>query len=77
MIQIDRIRLKLPAGFEHRAVSITRLLGEVLARQSVAQDVSLDHISIKAPSIRANTGDEEIAQMIANQIIQNYPGGRQ
>ncbi len=76
MIEIDRIRLQLPMGFEHRAVSITRLLGEVLSRQSVTRDVSLDRINISPQLIRANTADEEIAQMIANQIMQNYAGGQ-
>ena len=76
MIHIERIRMQLPAGFEHRSASIARQLGEVLAKQSVSQDVSLESVSISPQSIHASTADEEIAQMIANQIIENYAGGQ-
>ncbi len=75
MIQIERIRLRLPAGFEHRAGSIARRVCEVLARQSVSQDVSIDTVSIAPQRIHPITSDEEIAQMIANQIVASYAGG--
>ncbi|TKB25864.1 hypothetical protein FCL47_12265 [Desulfopila sp. IMCC35006] len=75
MIQIERIRLHLPAGFEHRAATIVRRVGEVLARQSVPQDVSIDIVSIAPQRIHPITSDDEIAQMIANQIIAGYAGG--
>lgn len=76
MIRIDRIRMRLPAGFEHRAASIALLLGEVLAKQPVAGDLSLESISISPQRINANTPDAEIAQLIATQIISATGGGR-
>ena len=77
MTQIDRIRLRLPAGFEHRAVTIARRLGEELARQSVSLDVAMDNVNITLQQVHANTSDDEIAQMIANQIVAGYGGGLQ
>jgi len=75
MIQIERIRMRLPAGFEHRAATIARRVCEMLARHSVSQDVSVDAVSIAPQRIHANTSDDEIAQMIAKQIITSYAGG--
>lgn len=75
MIQIERIRMRLPAGFEHRAATIARRVCEMLDRHSVSQDVSVDAVSIAPQRIHANTSDDEIAQMIANQIITSYAGG--
>ena len=76
MIQIERIRLRLPAGFEHRATAIARLVGEVLAKQHISQDVSLDSVSIHPQRITAGTPDVEIAYLIVEQIVSSY-GGRQ
>ena len=75
MIQIERIRMRLPAGFEHRAATIARLVCEALAGQSVPRDASIDNVSIAPHRIHANTSDDEIARMIANQIIASYEGG--
>ena len=76
MIQIDRIRMRLPAGFEHRASSIARLVGEELAKRSVSQDVSLESVSIKPPQISFRMPDIEIANLIVQQLVASY-GGRQ
>jgi len=76
MIHIDRIRMRLPAGFEHRATSIARLVGEQLAKRSVSQDVSLESVSIKPPEISFGMPDIEIANLIVQQLAANY-GGRQ
>ena len=76
MIQIERIRMHLPAGFEHRAATIARQVCDVLAKQSVSQDVSIGSVSIAPQRIHANTSDDEIAQMIANEIIASYAGGQ-
>lgn len=76
MISIDRVRLQLPVGFEHRATTIARLLGELLAKQSVAAEVSLESVAISPQRVNANTPDIEIAQLIATQIISAYGGDR-
>jgi len=74
MIQIDRLRMRLPAGFEHRAASIARMVGKVLAKQSVSRQVSIDVVNISAQNISANTPDEEIAHMIVKQLVATHAG---
>jgi hypothetical protein len=76
MIHIDRIRMRLPAGLEHRATSIARLVGEQLAKRSVSQDVSLESVSVKPPQITSGMPDIEIATLIVQQLAANF-GGRQ
>ncbi len=76
MIQIEHLRMRLPAGFEHRATQIARLLGDILAQQSISQDVSLETVSIAPQRINAITDDAEIAQIIARHIISAARGGQ-
>ncbi len=76
MIQIERIRMHLPAGFEHRATSIARRVGDVLAKQHISLDVSLESVSITPQRISAGTPDVAIANLIVEQIVASY-GGRQ
>jgi hypothetical protein len=76
VIHIDRLRMHLPAGFEHRATTLTRMVGDVLSKQSVSRDVSLDSISIAPQKVNVNTPDIEIAQMIVAQIISGNQGGQ-
>jgi hypothetical protein len=76
MIQIDRLRMHLPAGFQHRATSIALLVGQALSKQSVSQDVSLKAVSIKPLMLLANQSDSDIAQQIAGQIVASYEGGQ-
>ncbi len=76
MIQIEHLRMRLPAGFEHRATRIAGLLGDMLAQQSVSNDISLETVSIAPLRISAVTDDAEIAQIIARQIISATRGGQ-
>ncbi len=76
MIQIERIRMHLPAGFEHRAASIARLVGDVLAKQHISQDVSLESVSITSQRLSLNTSDIEVANFIVEQIVSGYRGRR-
>ena len=74
MIQIERLTMHLPAGFEHRATSIAGLVGDALSKQHISQDVSLESLSIPPQRLTLNTSDTEIAQLIVNQIVSNYEG---
>lgn len=74
MIQIERIRMHLPAGFEHRATSIARLVGTVLSKQHVSEDVVLESLSVAPPSLALNITDAEIAHQIVEQIVSAYRG---
>jgi hypothetical protein len=75
MMRIERLRLRLPPGYQHRATSIARKLGEFLAKESVSRDVSLETLSLKPQNLIGQHSDEEIAQKIARQIIAAYQGG--
>ena len=77
MIQIERIRMRLPRGYEHRACSIARRVCDMLAKQSATRDVVVDSVTIAPQRINVNTSDDEIALLIAKQIMENYLGGQQ
>ena len=74
MINIDRLRMHLPAGYQHRATSIAMLVSNGLAKQKVSQSISLESIVITPVQIRKNNSDEEIANLIINKIISGYQG---
>ena len=69
MIRIERIRMHLPAGFEHRAAGIARLVGNELAKQSISDPMLRDSMLVKPPRISAHTRDDEIAAAIVMQIV--------
>ena len=75
MIRIDRLRLRLPAGFEHRALTIARRVGEMLAEQSVSRDLEIDSVTLSPLQIRIHTSDDEIARLITLQIVAQQTGG--
>ena len=69
MIQIDRIRMRLPPGYQHRAATIARMVGDQLARQSFPRDLSLEAVAITPQRINPNTPDDEIAKLIVDKIV--------
>ena len=75
MIRVERLRLKLPSGYQHRAVNIARKLGDMLAMEPVSKDVTLDSLSLTPLQLTGRHSDEEIAQKIAGQIFNAYRGG--
>lgn len=75
MIQIDSLRMHLPQGFEHRATTISRMVGNLLANQSTQHSAQLDTMRITLPPLRPHMPDMEIAQLIVGQINHNIVGG--
>ncbi len=69
MLDIERIRLQLPAGFGHRAASIARLVGESLADFHATENRDLQRLSIGPVQVSAQATDRDIAQRIAAQIV--------
>lgn len=70
MIQIEKLKMRLPKGFEHRATSIARIVGELLAeRKPAKQDQVIDAVSVRPPRIPLHTPDREIANLIVEEII--------
>lgn len=68
MLNVERIRMQLPAGYEHRASSIVRLLGEELAQIQLSENRTLDRLSITPVKVSPNATDQEIAHAIAEQM---------
>jgi hypothetical protein len=68
---IDTLRLQLPAGFERRAESIGRLLGDALARIDTGApgpDRRLDRLALPPLEIAPGASDFDVAAGIASSV---------
>ena len=68
MLHIERMRLQLPAGYEHRAAFIARTVGESLAEYQYSENLKLDNLAVGPIQIMPNDSDQEIADNIAQRI---------
>lgn len=75
MLHIERMRMQLPAGFEHRASAIARLVGESMAEIHPTENRTLDRLSISPVQVSPNATDQEIAQSVAERIASTLGGG--
>ena len=74
MLSVERLHLQLPAGFEHRAEGIARLVGEKLATVPIKTSVTLDRLSLKPVRIGENATNQQIAQNIVKSIATTIRG---
>jgi hypothetical protein len=70
MLHIDRMRMRLPKGFEHRASSIARLVGDSMADMRTTESRTLDKLSIGPLQIGPNATDQDIANGIVERIVE-------
>jgi hypothetical protein len=75
MLNIERMRMQLPAGFEHRASTIARLVGESMAEFHPIENRTLDKLSIGPVQASTNATDQEIAHSVAERIISTLGRG--
>ena len=75
MLNIDRLRLSLPAGYERRAERIGRLVADELASLQLAGDASFDRLSVPAVKIARGASDRQVAGAIAGAIATKVNGG--
>lgn len=68
MIEIGRIRLQLPAGFERRGERIAQLVGQALAHQPVTESRQLENLRVGPLSIDPGQSNVQVAQRIAQAI---------
>jgi len=68
MLHIDRMRMQLPAGFEHRAANIAQLVGDAMGKYQATENQTLDRLAIGPVQISPNATDQEIAHSIAERI---------
>jgi len=70
-LTIDTLSLRLPAGFEHRAERIGRLLGDALAGiepGSSAVPAAIEHLALAPVAVAHNATDVEVAAGIAASV---------
>lgn len=68
MLHIERMRMRLPKGFEHRASTIARLVGECMADINFSENRTLDRLTIRPVHVLPNATDQEIAHSVAERI---------
>ena len=68
MLHIERMRMQLPAGFEHRASAIARMVGESMSEIHLAENRKLDRLSIGRVRVLPNATDQEVAHSVAERI---------
>ena len=68
MLLIDRMRIQLPAGFEHRASNISDLIGESMSGFQPKENKKLDNLSIGPIHIPNNASDHDIARNVVEQL---------
>jgi hypothetical protein len=64
-LTIDRIRLQLPPGLEHRADAIARRLGDELARLPWSGSLNVPQVNLPAQSVQMAWSDQQIARHLA------------
>ena len=75
MLHIEHMRMHLPAGFEHRASSIARLVGEAMGEFQPSENRTLDRLTISPVQVSPNATDQEIAHSVAVRIASSLGGG--
>jgi hypothetical protein len=68
MLNIERLRMQLPAGFEHRASTIAGLVAEAMTAFNPTDKLTMERLSIGPLRISQNTTDQEIAHVVVEQI---------
>ncbi len=74
MLHIERMRMQLPAGFEHRASTIAHLVGEAMAEFHPTEKRTLDRLSIRPVQVLPNATDQEIAHSVVERIASTLGG---
>lgn len=68
MLTIERLRLHLPEGFEHRSHRIARLLADELAIIPLESDGRLERLSVSVVPVYPGCSDHQVARSIAKAI---------
>jgi len=65
----------MPAGFEHRASSISRLIGDLLATTPPPRNYRLDHLSLPDIQINPAASDAQVAKAVVGGILGSLGSG--
>lgn len=74
MLRIERMRMQLPAGFEHRASAIARLVGDSMLTIRISENRTLDRLSVGPVEVSPTATDQEIAHSVAERIASMLGG---
>jgi hypothetical protein len=69
MLRIERLTLRLPAGYQHRAPAIARLVGEGLGQWRPRASQTITHQVAPPVRIPPQASDRAIAQAIVAGIV--------
>jgi len=75
MLHIEHMRIQMPAGFEHRASTIARLVGDAMGEYQATENRTLDRLSIGPVQVSPNATDQQIAHSIAERIAATLGSG--
>jgi hypothetical protein len=68
MLTIDRMRLNLPEGFDHRGERIGRLVAHKLAVVSLKTSLQIEKLSVPPVQVHPAFTDEQVAHRVAMAI---------
>lgn len=69
MLRIDRISLRLPAGYAHRATRIARLVGEQIGTEAAALPSGrAERLTVSVAAAHPHASDGEIARLAVAQL---------
>jgi len=69
VLSIDRLKISLPAGYEQRAGSISRLVAQRLADSPQQTDARLAYLAPPTVSVSRGMNDQGVAHLIADAIL--------
>jgi hypothetical protein len=68
MLEIERLQLQLPTGFERRAPRISRLVAEQLALRGVSDSRRIERLRAGPVRVSSSDSDRRVAAAIARAI---------
>jgi hypothetical protein len=68
MLTIDRMRLNLPEGFDHRGKHIGRLVAHKLAGMSLKTSLHIKRLVVPPVQVHPAFTDEQVAHRVAMSI---------
>jgi hypothetical protein len=68
MIRVERLRMRLPAGFEGRADSIARLVGKSLSELSPGINEHRDTVSVPPVAVAHSDDNAQIARALGGAV---------
>jgi hypothetical protein len=76
MIEVDRINLRLPHGFAHRAAGIARALAAALAPLDALGPAAIERLAVAAPRLDPTASDQELGRALAGEVLRGARAGR-